>query len=269
LAAIIAAGSNVALQELGKAVLSRREREVAALVAEGLTNKEIADRLFISERTADGHLEHIREKLGVNSRAQVAAWFVAQSQSTGAAPTAPRVHDRRATSLRLALAAATLAVVTLIAAVAVSWQRTPTAPTGPTITTVAGSTREFGVARGGYSGDYGPATSAQLHRPVGIAVDPRGNLYVADMNQVIRRVDVQGTIATLAGGGTSRFVEGGDGPTTSIGPVMSVAVTHEGVVYFANGTFIRRVDGDLTLHSVPSAPIRNPTRICIAQDGSI
>jgi predicted ATPase/DNA-binding CsgD family transcriptional regulator len=56
--------------------LSRRELEVAALVAQGLTNREIAARLFISERTADGHLEHIREKLGVGTRAQVAAWHV-------------------------------------------------------------------------------------------------------------------------------------------------------------------------------------------------
>lgn len=44
--------------------LSRREREVAVLVARGLTNKEIAGRLFISERTAEGHVEQIRGKLG-------------------------------------------------------------------------------------------------------------------------------------------------------------------------------------------------------------
>src|SRR4029077_9018512 len=56
--------------------LSRRELEVAGLVAQGLTNREIAQRLFISERTIDGHLEHVREKLGVNTRAQVATWVV-------------------------------------------------------------------------------------------------------------------------------------------------------------------------------------------------
>jgi non-specific serine/threonine protein kinase len=69
----------MALNEIPNSALTRREREVAALVAEGLTNREIAQRLFISERTADGHLEHIREKLGVNSRAQIATWFVGQS----------------------------------------------------------------------------------------------------------------------------------------------------------------------------------------------
>jgi pimeloyl-ACP methyl ester carboxylesterase/DNA-binding CsgD family transcriptional regulator len=54
--------------------LSPRELEVAALVAAGLTNQEIAVRLRIASRTADAHLEHIRVKLGVRSRAQVAAW---------------------------------------------------------------------------------------------------------------------------------------------------------------------------------------------------
>ncbi len=57
--------------------LTRRQQEVAALVAEGLTNREIASRLGIEERSAEGHLERIRLRLGVRSRAQVAAWWVA------------------------------------------------------------------------------------------------------------------------------------------------------------------------------------------------
>jgi DNA-binding CsgD family transcriptional regulator len=59
--------------------LTPRQREVAALVAEGLTNREIGDRLSIEERSAEGHLERIRLRLGVRSRAQVAAWWVATS----------------------------------------------------------------------------------------------------------------------------------------------------------------------------------------------
>ncbi len=43
--------------------LTRREREVASLVAQGLTNREIASRLFISERTAESHVEQLRGKL--------------------------------------------------------------------------------------------------------------------------------------------------------------------------------------------------------------
>ncbi len=51
--------------------LTRREREVAGLVAEGLTNREIAERLVISRRTVDAHVEHILAKLGFSSRAQI------------------------------------------------------------------------------------------------------------------------------------------------------------------------------------------------------
>jgi len=58
--------------------LSRRERQVAAMVAEGMSNREIAARLFIAERTAEGHVEHIRNKLGFHSRVQIAAWAVEQ-----------------------------------------------------------------------------------------------------------------------------------------------------------------------------------------------
>ena len=54
-------------------MLTTREREVAALVALGLTSKDIAARLVVSKRTVDSHLEHILGKLGYNSRVQVAA----------------------------------------------------------------------------------------------------------------------------------------------------------------------------------------------------
>jgi pimeloyl-ACP methyl ester carboxylesterase/DNA-binding CsgD family transcriptional regulator len=57
--------------------LTSRQQEIAALVAEGLTNREIGQRLQIEERSAEGHLERIRLRLGVRSRAQVAAWWVA------------------------------------------------------------------------------------------------------------------------------------------------------------------------------------------------
>lgn len=64
--------------------LTRRQREVVDLVVRGLTNREIARQLFISERTADSHLEQIRNKLGVSSRAQISAWAVEQkSRSAG------------------------------------------------------------------------------------------------------------------------------------------------------------------------------------------
>jgi DNA-binding CsgD family transcriptional regulator len=49
---------------------------VVALVAAGMTSKQIADKLFIAERTAEGHVERIRNKLGVRSRTEVATWAV-------------------------------------------------------------------------------------------------------------------------------------------------------------------------------------------------
>ncbi|HEX6673524.1 MAG TPA: AAA family ATPase [Actinomycetes bacterium] len=68
----------------GPVVLSRREQEVAALVARGLTNREIARTLFLSERTAENHVQHILTKLGFGSRAQIAAWAVAEGLSAPA-----------------------------------------------------------------------------------------------------------------------------------------------------------------------------------------
>lgn len=54
--------------------LSKRELEVARLVSTGMTSRAIAQRLFLSERTVESHLEHILTKLGFSSRAQVAGW---------------------------------------------------------------------------------------------------------------------------------------------------------------------------------------------------
>ncbi|MGH2350225.1 MAG: LuxR C-terminal-related transcriptional regulator [Chloroflexota bacterium] len=54
--------------------LTRREREVAILIAQGLTNREIAQRLVITERTAASHVEHILTKLDLRSRTQIATW---------------------------------------------------------------------------------------------------------------------------------------------------------------------------------------------------
>ncbi len=58
--------------------LTRREREIAELLAEGLSNKEIAARLVISRRTVETHVDHVLSKLGMTSRAQVASWVAEQ-----------------------------------------------------------------------------------------------------------------------------------------------------------------------------------------------
>jgi DNA-binding NarL/FixJ family response regulator len=56
--------------------LSPREREVAALIARGLTNRQIAEALVLSEGTVENYVQRIMGKLGFNRRAQIAAWAV-------------------------------------------------------------------------------------------------------------------------------------------------------------------------------------------------
>lgn len=63
--------------------LTRRESEIARLVSQGLSNREIASKLVISQRTAETHVEHILTKLGFTSRAQIAAWVVEEEASFG------------------------------------------------------------------------------------------------------------------------------------------------------------------------------------------
>ena len=56
--------------------LSRREVEVALLIAQGLTSKEVGRRLFIERGTVDTHVQHIYNKLGIESRPQLAIWLM-------------------------------------------------------------------------------------------------------------------------------------------------------------------------------------------------
>jgi DNA-binding CsgD family transcriptional regulator len=62
----------------GAVRLTRRQREIARLVAHGLSNREIASRLVISQRTAESHVQNILTALGVTSRAQIATWYATQ-----------------------------------------------------------------------------------------------------------------------------------------------------------------------------------------------
>ncbi|MER7225901.1 hypothetical protein ABT370_22280, partial [Streptomyces rubradiris] len=83
-----------------------------------------------------------------------------------------------------------------------------------TISTVAGT----GTA--GFGGDGGPAASAQLNNPLGVAVDSAGALYIAEYgNHRVRKVALDGTISTVAGTGTAGF--GGDG-----GPAASAQLNN-------------------------------------------
>ena len=112
------------------------------------------------------------------------------------------------------------------------------------ITTVAGN------GTPGYSGDNGPATSAQLNGPYGLAVDSAGNLYIADVfNYRIRKVS-NGVITTVAGNGTFGF-SGDNGPATSAQLLVArrVALDSVGSLYIAdslNGRIRKVSNGVIT-----------------------
>jgi sugar lactone lactonase YvrE len=115
------------------------------------------------------------------------------------------------------------------------------------ITTVAGD------GTYGYSGDGGPATSAQLAFPQGVALDGAGRLYIADdLNHVVRKV-FHGIITTVAGNGTDGY-SGDGGPATSaqIGDPYGVAVDAAGNLYIAGlgGQAVRKVSPDGTISTV-------------------
>ncbi|GAB3400102.1 ATP-binding protein [Flindersiella endophytica] len=73
-------------QLTGWAALTRREQEVAVLVADGMSNRQIAERLVVSKRTIDSHIEHILGKLTYSSRAQIASLAVAQGPESAEPP---------------------------------------------------------------------------------------------------------------------------------------------------------------------------------------
>jgi trimeric autotransporter adhesin len=98
------------------------------------------------------------------------------------------------------------------------------------ISTIAGN----GTA--GYSGDGGPATSAELQSPVGIAVDSSGNLYIADQgNNVIRKVATNGTITTVAGNNAEGYSgDNGQAINATLYAPAGVALDNAGNLYIAD-----------------------------------
>jgi DNA-binding CsgD family transcriptional regulator/sugar lactone lactonase YvrE len=275
----------------GNTRLSRREMEIARLVSEGLTNRDIAARLFISERTVDGHLEHVREKLAVNSRAQIATWVTRQGTSGAAdlsvpARGAPPLRRVRFSAAQWWLAAAVVVVVAVSGLLIWVLQ-----PTGPTITTIAGAPPDPAVfPQGSYSGEGHSATAALLSLPSDVAVARDGTIYLADFgNQLIRRVDAAGTIVTVAGfmriqdAVAVPLVDGGYGPGADIGFASSIAVDGDGNVFLLtirDGTlevwmvapthFMKRItqvgQSDLTFSDFWVSPVGG---LAVGKDGTL
>ncbi|BDD11419.1 hypothetical protein FUAX_38510 (plasmid) [Fulvitalea axinellae] len=155
-----------------------------------------------------------------------------------------------------------------------------------TITTVAGN------GTGGFSGDGGPATSAAMHSPSGLAIDSQGNIYFADrQNNRIRKIATDGTISTFAGGGSAsqaqQYGDGGQATDASILLPFEIAFNSAGELYISDrshGT-IRKVATDGVITSVAgiygqfgysgdggpatSAEIHFPEGITIDGDGNL
>ena len=101
-----------------------------------------------------------------------------------------------------------------------------------------------------FSGDDGPATSADLYYPRAVAVDSSGNLYIADDgNDRIRKVTPQDIISTIAGGGTNGLGDGGPATSAVVYSPVGVAVDQSGNLFIVDGSYrIRMVtpEGSIT-----------------------
>jgi trimeric autotransporter adhesin len=140
------------------------------------------------------------------------------------------------------------------------------------ITTVAGN------GTFGYSGDNGPATSAQLNRPTGVVVDSAGNLYIADTSNNRVRMVSNGLITTVAGGGTAGGI-GDNGPATSaqLSSPEGVAVDSAGNLYIADtgNSRVRKVSNggsppsrEPGLQGTPGTISQPPVRYCGLREAS-
>jgi sugar lactone lactonase YvrE len=223
------------------------------LVAQGLTNREIADKLVISERTAEYHVEQIRNKLGFHSRTQIAAWIVERAANGQAAAAEPVSHPGQRqrtlpTRLLLLLTALLLTVIAGSAAAILVHPWTSNSPSGPMIETIAGTECVSQSYPGGCSGGEGVvATSSGLARPTGVAVDRNGLIYIADYGNQRVRLLAGEHITTYAGGGKDPPAERAIASSVSLGFASSVAVDSQNRLYV-----LTSVDGFLEVWRVES-----------------
>jgi DNA-binding CsgD family transcriptional regulator/sugar lactone lactonase YvrE len=220
--------------------LTPRQQEVTALLAAGLTNREIAERLFVAERTAEGHVEQIRQKLGLRSRTQIVTWAHANgfgppatlgsaeiTETAGRGPgnafgsLPPRPRHRRAPAAALVGGLVIAAAIT-----AVVWRV------------------------GGHHGQPEPVIRAlatpagALERPLGVAVGRSGDLYVTEGHRVLR-VSGSGTVSTFTGGvGPGASGDGGPAADATLDDPRAVVADDLGDVFIADtgNNRVRRVD---------------------------
>ncbi len=92
-----------------------------------------------------------------------------------------------------------------------------------------------GTGVAGFSGDGGPAREARLDRPYDVAIDARGNVYIADFgNGRVRRITIDGRIETVAGGGSTAPADGLAARNARLGGPRNLTVDSAGAVYFSD-----------------------------------
>jgi DNA-binding CsgD family transcriptional regulator/sugar lactone lactonase YvrE len=281
--------------------LTPREREIAALVGQGLTNREIASRLVISERTAEFHVEQILNRLGFHSRTEIAVWAVQNgllgTPPSGATPTLDRMTlpatqlagpRRLITAVSIVAALVSLGVVLVFAVWRPGSSTSIRSVAGTGIRAASNDTRTAmaadltlplgmaadamgdayfvdgnrirkltasgaistvaGAVDPGYSGDGGPALAARLNAPQSLAIDSDGSLYIADLlNSRVRKVDPQGVIRTVVGTGQAGYSgDGGPADQAQLNMPVGVAVGFGRVVYVADSANhrVRRIGPD-------------------------
>ncbi|MCB4791286.1 MAG: carboxypeptidase regulatory-like domain-containing protein [Elusimicrobia bacterium] len=102
-----------------------------------------------------------------------------------------------------------------------------------------------GTGTQGYTGDGGPATSAQFYYPFGIAADTSGNVYISDYDthsSVVRKINASGTISTIAGTGTAGFSgDGGLATSAKLNMPTGLAIDISSNIYIYDGSRIRKI----------------------------
>jgi len=140
-------------------------------------------------------------------------------------------------------------------------------------------TTYVGTGTSGFSGDGGPATSAQINRPFGLCMDSLDNLYFTDeLNQRIRRIDAATKIiTTIAGNGTAGFSgDGGAATAARLNNPEGIAIDRDGNIYFSEfyNHRVRKLSkgpAGYIMGSMPDAAIRvypNPAHNTLHIDGS-
>lgn len=129
-----------------------------------------------------------------------------------------------------------------------------------------------GTGEKGYSGDGGPADAARLDDPLALAVDPTGNIFIAEAGNRIRRIDHLGNITTVAGTGSAGS-DGIGGPAAKarINQPHGLVASPDGSVYIADtgNNRICKLEPYGTISIVDAGEVNTPTGVALAPDGTI